>query len=144
MAIEVSINEHTKADYFDATFAKFPDLEKSILDDFIRYKSTDELPSYFGCDVAYTQPEGARKSGMMHIHLKLPPAEFPKNKPQADRKCANGDPENDACLVYVRGVLYEDRYSLLAIFNPDAHGIARDHRVMNYLSRVAQHFVDNN
>lgn len=103
MAIFVSINEKTKAEYFDAIFQKFPGLEKSIIDDFIRYKSSDELPEYFGCDVAYTQPEGARKSGMMHIHLKLPPAKFPKNKPQADRKCAMNDPVNDACLVYVRG-----------------------------------------
>lgn len=144
MVIEASINEHTKAEYFDVTFLKFPDLEKSILDDFIRYKSTGDVPSYFGCDVAYIKPEGARKSGMMHIHLKLPPAEFPENKPQADRKCAMNDPENDACLVYVQGGLYEDRYSLIAIFNPDAHGMARNPQVMNYLSQIAQHFVDNN
>ncbi|MFS7253450.1 type II toxin-antitoxin system YafO family toxin [Rahnella rivi] len=144
MAIEVSINQHTKADFFDNTFAKFPDLEKSILDDFIRYKSKDELPSYFGCDVAYTQPEGARKSGMMHIHLKLPPAKFPENKPQADRKCAKNDPENDACLVYVQGVCYEERYSLIAIFNPDAHGMARDPKIMRYLSQISQDFVDKN
>lgn len=144
MAIEVSINEHTKADYFDATFAKFLDLEKLILDDFIRYKSKDELPSYFGCDVAYTQPDGARKSGMMHIHLKLPPAKFPENRPQADRKCAMDDPENDACLVYVRGEYYEERYSLIALFNPDAHGMARNLQVMRYLSLIAQDFVDNN
>ena len=144
MAVEVSVNENTKADYFDATFLKFPELEKSILSDFLRYKENDELPSYFGCDVAYVEPHAARKCGMMHIHLKLPPSSFPDRRPQADRKCAMNDPENDACLVYVRGDLYEDRYSLIAIFNPDAHGMAQDPKIMNYLSRVAQNFVDSN
>ena len=90
------------------------------------------------------QPEDARKYGLMHIHLHLclPPATFPKNLPQADRKCRMGDPQNDACLVYVRGDVYENRYSLLAIFNPDAHEIAKKSDVMKYLSRIAKAFRD--
>lgn len=144
MGINVSINPLTKAKYFDEVLIKYPSLESNIIKDFTRYKELDELPDYFGCDVAYTEPHAAIKSGLMHIHIKLLPDTFPINKPQADRKCAINDPENDACLVYVQGELYEDRYSLIAILNPDAHALARDRQVMNYLCQIAQDFKDEN
>lgn len=142
--IEVSINDYTKESFFSEAFLRFPELESSILQDFQRYKATSELPSYFGRDVAYTQPHSAFRSGLMHIHLCLPPNTFPKNRPQNDRVCKRNDPDNDACLVYVQGELYENRYSLIAIMHPDAHEKARKHEIMSYLSRVAQDFRDNN
>ncbi|WP_426817682.1 type II toxin-antitoxin system YafO family toxin [Winslowiella sp. 2C04] len=142
--IEVSINSHTKEEFFNEAFFRFPELEASILQDFQRYKATGELPHYFGRDVAYTQPYSAFRSGLMHIHLCLPPNSFPKNRPQNDRVCKRDDPERDACLVYVQGELYENRYSLIAIMHPDAHEKARQHSIMSYLSTVAQDFKDNN
>ena len=142
--IDVSINIHTKESFFSEAFLRFPALESSILQDFRRYKATNELPGYFGRDVAYTQPHSAFRSGLMHIHLCLPPNNFPKNRPQNDRVCKLGEPENDACLVYVQGELYENRYSLIAIMHPGAHEKARNHEVMSYLSRIAQDFRDNN
>ncbi|HGN1344087.1 TPA: type II toxin-antitoxin system YafO family toxin, partial [Pseudomonas aeruginosa] len=83
-------------------------------------------------------------AGLMHIHLKFPPDYFPENLPQSDRKCKVGDPEKDACLVYVQGELYENKYSILGILNPDAHAMARDKNIMSYLSRMAQKFRDEN
>lgn len=144
MEIEISINDTTRKEYFESVFLKHPELEDSIIADFRRYKETGELPSYFGTDVAYTQPHAAINAGLMHIHLKFPPDKFNKNIPQSDRKCKIGDPGNDAALVYVQGELYENKYSLLAIFNPDAHGVARNHELMSYLCRIAQDFRDNN
>lgn len=144
MHIDASINQQTKSVFFDDVFTKFPSLEATILEDFIRYKATGDLPHYFGTDVAYTQPHAALKAGVMHIHLCLPPNSFPTKRPQADRKCRMGDPLNDACLVYVQGVLYENKYSLLAIMHPDAHSMARKHEVMSYLCRVATDFKDQN
>lgn len=144
MELEISINSTTRKDFFEDVFLRHPDLEAAIVDDFHRYKSTGELPSYFGTDVCYTQPPAAITSGIMHIHLKFPPGRFPDNKPQSDRKCRMGDPANDAALVYVQGELYENKYSLLAILNPDAHAKARDPRIMSYLCRIAQDFRDNN
>lgn len=144
MHIHASINDYTRKDFFEEVFTKFPTLERTILDDFIRYKSTGELPNYFGTDVAYTQPHVVYKAGVMHIHLCLPPNTFQSNRPQADRKCKMGDPDNDACLVYVQGDLYENRYSLLAIMYPDAHSKGRQVDVMSYLGRIAQQFKDNN
>lgn len=144
MHIEASINHQTKSVFFDEVFTRFPDLEATILDDFIRYKATEQLPHYFGTDVAYTQPYAAFKAGVMHIHLCLPPNKFPLKLPQADRKCRKGDPQNDACLVYVQGELYENRYSLLAILHPDAHSTAREVEVMSYLCRIATEFKAQN
>ncbi|MCW7764213.1 type II toxin-antitoxin system YafO family toxin [Photorhabdus luminescens] len=45
--------------------------------------------------------------------------------------------DNDACLVYVQGLLEENKYSLLAIMHPDAHGKARNPKIMSYLARIA-------
>lgn len=143
MEFEISINSETRKDFFDATFLKHPTLEASIVEDFRRYKENGELPSYFGTDVAYTEPHAALKSGIMHIHIKFPPGSFPANRPQSDRKCLKGDPENDAALVYVQGELYENRYSLLAILNP-AHEQARDPSIMSPLCQIAQNFRDSN
>ncbi|WP_317987433.1 type II toxin-antitoxin system YafO family toxin [Photorhabdus antumapuensis] len=115
-----------------------------MLRDFKHYKETGEVPDYFGRDVAYTQPEAAYKSCMMHIHLCFPPDSFPKNRVQYYRTCKSNSPENDACLVYVQGLLEENKYSLLAIMHPDVHGKARNPKIMSYLARIAQDFRDNN
>ncbi|AUU88772.1 hypothetical protein C2U55_06615 [Enterobacteriaceae bacterium ENNIH3] len=144
MPIEASINPATKAEFFDKVFIDYPKLEASIIDDFIRYKATGQLPRYFGRDVAYTEPHGAFKAGLMHIHLCLPPNVFPEKCPQPDRVCKKGAPEKDACLVYVQGELYENKYSLIAIMHPDAHGKARQPKVMSHLARIAQKFKDEN
>lgn len=143
MPVDVSINPVAK-DEFGDFFVRFPTLEQAIIDDFSRYKDTGAVPNYFGRDVAYTQPHAALKAGLMHIHLRLPPGTFPDRLPQADRVCRVGEPENDACLVYVQGELYEERYSLIAVMHPDAHGQARRPEIMNYLSRIAQKFRDDN
>ncbi|TNH44503.1 hypothetical protein EP164_05550 [Photorhabdus luminescens subsp. sonorensis] len=101
-------------------------------------------PDYFGRDVDYTQPEAAYKSCMMHIHLCFPSDSFPKNRVQHYRTCKSNHPENDACLVYVRGLLEENKYSLLAIMHPDAHGKTRNPKIMSCLAKIAQDFRDNN
>ncbi|MNE94220.1 mRNA interferase YafO [compost metagenome] len=75
----------------------------------------------------------------MHIHIAIPPTKFPTNRPQADRKCPM-DPRTDAALVYTQGLYDEDRYSLLAMLYPEAHGKARDRQIMNYLVDVAKRF----
>ena len=89
-------------------------------------------------------PYGAFRAGLMHIHLCLRQTSFPRNFPQPDRVCKKGDPDNDACLVYVQGELYENKYSLIAIMYPDAHEKARKHDVMSYLARIAQNYKDEN
>lgn len=80
----------------------------------------------------------------MHIHLKFPPNSLPENLPQSERKRKVGDPEKDACLVYVQGDLDENKFSILGIFNPDGHGVVKNKEIMSYLSRIAQNFRDNN
>lgn len=82
MEIEISINKDTRKGFIDEIFLKHPKLEQLIIDDFYRYKTSGKLPSYFGRDVAFTEPYVAFKSGMMHIHLKFPPGKFPE-------KCLN-------------------------------------------------------
>ncbi|HEH4496551.1 type II toxin-antitoxin system YafO family toxin, partial [Pseudomonas aeruginosa] len=44
--------------------------------------------------------------------------------------------------VYVQGLFEENRYSLLALLHPDAHGKASQREMMTCLARVASRFRD--
>ncbi|MGN8247699.1 type II toxin-antitoxin system YafO family toxin [Pseudomonas sp. SMV7] len=134
----------TYAEFFSQPLKDFPSLADNLLADFINYKSGRGLPSYFGCDVPYTQPHLAYTAQLMHIHLQLPPHAFPEGVPQFDRKCKKGQPQNDAALVYVRGELEENRYCILGVLHPDAHAKARSEKIMRYLARLAKKFRDEN
>jgi len=128
--------------FFDEPLKDFPRLRVNLLDDFIQYKATDFQISYFGRDAAYTQPFQALRAQMSHIHLCLPPRTFPRDLPRNDRTCKKNQPDRDAALVYVRGLLEENRYCLLGVLYPDAHAKAREEKVMRYLARLAQAFRD--
>ncbi|EQC00760.1 type II toxin-antitoxin system YafO family toxin [Photorhabdus temperata] len=81
MSLNVSINPKTKKELFDEVIAKFPDLEKKIINDFRTYKETGVVPDYFGRDVCYTQPQLALDVGLMHIHIAIPPAKCSADVP---------------------------------------------------------------
>lgn len=143
---EVTVEFHpdTYDEFFAVSLANYPGLAEDLRKDFLLYKSEDKLPSYFGCDVPYTQPQLAFIAHLMHIHLCLPPDFFPPNLPQFDRKCRKGAPDKDAALVYVRGEMEENRYCLIGVLYPDAHSKARQEKIMRYLARLAKKFRDEN
>lgn len=138
----VRIHEQTYQELFLDILQDHPSLIDGIKRDFETYKQTGHLPSYFGRDVAYTQPYAAYRAGLMHIHLALPPNTFPEKLPQFDRVCRRGRPEGDAALVYAQGELDDNEYCILAILHPDAHAKAREEKIMRYLARLAQEFRD--
>ncbi|MCV3851688.1 type II toxin-antitoxin system YafO family toxin [Pseudomonas aeruginosa] len=144
MAVIVEFNPETYAELFQDVLKDFPSLLDGLCRDFARYIESDRLwlPPYFGRDVPYVVPQEAYRAGLMHIHIAIPPTVFPANRPQRDRTCPNGAPQQDAALVYVQGLFEETRYSLLALLHPDAHGKARQREMMTYLARVASRFRD--
>jgi mRNA interferase YafO len=146
MAVEVFFHQGTFAEFFQPINLKHPGLSDVLKSEFVRYIESDrtDLPSIFGKDSAYMQPPQAVQACLMHIHIKIPPAEFPKNLPGHQRTCARGKPGEDAALVYVPGELEEDRYLILAFLWPDAHGRSRDRATMKYLSRLAKDWRDKN
>ncbi|MFJ4066351.1 type II toxin-antitoxin system YafO family toxin [Pseudomonas sp. NPDC089996] len=146
MSIEVAFHPGTYEAFFAPLDAKYPDLSGRLKSEFERYIESERhsIPSIFGRDVPYTQPPLALQACMMHIHIRIPPAVFPKNVPQRDRVCKNGKPGEDAALIYVPGELYEDRYLLLAFLWPDAHAKARDVSAMRHLARLAKEWRDLN
>lgn len=141
--VDVSYNKETFAQFMQPVLAKFPSLASELLDDFKRYKS-GELPSYFGKDSIYTAPYTVLEAQLWHIHLKIPPNEFPESQPQVQRTCSRGDPENDIALVYVQGEFELNRYSIIGALHPDAHEIAKKTALMNYLASVAKRFREVN
>lgn len=146
MPVQVDFHPQAFVEFFAPVDAKFPGLSETLKAEFVRYIESDriELPSIFGRDAPYTQPSLALQVGLMHIHLRIPPATFPSNLPQRDRVCSRGSPENDAALVYVQGELYEDHYLLLAVLWPHAHAKAREESIMRQLSRLARSWRDSN
>lgn len=132
--LDVSINPECLG-YFKPIFDDYPDLEKILITDFINYKEGNNIPHYFGRDAAYVKPYSAHKAGLMHIHLALPPKVFDQNKGLYYRT-------SDTALVYVQAGCDINKYSLLAIFHPDAHSKARNESMMKKLASIAQRFVD--
>lgn len=146
MAVEVCFHKLTFAEFFAPVDLKHPGLSATLKGEFTRYIESDrvQLPSIFGKDDAYMQPPQAVRACLMHIHIKIPPATFPKGLPRHQRKCARGNPGEDAALIYVPGELEEDKYLLLAFLWPDAHAKSRDRTTMRYLSRLALDWREKN
>ncbi|MFV1943909.1 type II toxin-antitoxin system YafO family toxin [Pseudomonas luteola] len=142
--IEVEFHEETYRELFQEVLKDYPGLADQIKRDFTRYIATGIPAEYFGKVDLYLQPPLAYDARLWHMHLAIAPFKFPLNRPQQDRKCRLGDPGNDAALVYVQGLLEENKYRLLAIFYPDAHAKAKQHKIMSYLARLAKDFRDNN
>lgn len=146
MTVEVFFHKRTFSEFFEPVDLKHPGLSSTLKSEFTRYLESDRvmLPSIFGKDDCYMQPPQAAQACLMHIHIKIPPACFPKNLPRHQRKCAKGRPGEDAALVYVPGEMEENRFLLLAFFWPDAHAKSRDRTTMRYLARLAQDWRDQN
>lgn len=145
MSGRITVEFHPDTEqYFQACEAAHPGLCAALQRDFERYIASDrdDIPERFGRDAPYTQPHSALKAGLMHIHICLPPATFPRGRVQSYRTCPDGQPDRDAALVYVQGLFDENRYCLLAVLYPDAHGMARDRGTMNFLARLAQEYRD--
>jgi mRNA interferase YafO len=149
MAIVVEFSPDTYDDLFKDVLSNHPTILSSLRDDFCTYIASNRmtLPMYFGCDVPYLYPHEAYVNGLMHIHIAIPPLKFSSNKPQHDRKCPGhptkqGDPAKDAALVYAQGLYDEDRYILIAMLHPGAHGKAQDDKIMKRLAGVAKSFRD--
>lgn len=144
MAVIVEFNAETYDEFFKDILEQYPELLDNLKQDFADYISSDrhKLPHYFGKDSPYIDPPAKAEVGLMHIHIAIPPGTFPKNRPQHERKCRTNAPAQDAALVYVRGELYDNHYSLIALLHPNAHGKARDRSTMRYLTEVAERFIE--
>lgn len=139
----MSYHDDTFDYFFKPVFKVYPHLHDDLLEDFRRYRS-GVLPSYFGKDSPYTAPESVRQGHMWHIHLKVPPSQWPQNLAQHARVCAKGAPESDLALVYVQGEYELHRFCLLGVLGPDAHQQAKDKALMNFLASAAKRFREVN
>ncbi|QQN20991.1 type II toxin-antitoxin system YafO family toxin [Pseudomonas cannabina] len=142
--ISATFHPLSYVEFFGPLLADYPGLDTDILQAFTEYKATGRASGIIGRDAPYVEPYAAFRANLMHIHLKLPPGEFPKNLPQIDRVCRKGQPHKDAALVYVKGELEEYKYCLLAVLYPSGHAKAREEKIMRYLARLAQQFRDEN
>lgn len=143
MYVTVEYNPQSFEYYISPVFVDFPSLRQSLLDDFLIYKSSGKLPDYFGRDTAYDRPEDIQDSGLWHIHLELgddkfepPPASMNVN----DSKTVQWYRCSDTALVYAKGLIDENSYSLIAVFTPPAHNKANNYDRMRILADYARTF----
>ena len=143
MHITADYNPDSYGYYISPVFASFPDLAQSLLDDFKNYKSTGKLPDYFGRDTAYDRPDDIQDSGLWHIHLELGGDKFPappKSANSNDQQTIQWHRTSDTALVYAKGLIDENSYSLIAVFTPPAHNKASDYNRMRILAGYARNF----
>lgn len=143
MHITVDYNRDSYDYYLSPVFVQFPSLEKTLLEDFKSYKATGKLPDYFGRDTAYDRPNDIQDSGLWHIHLSLGNDKFkvnPKSGTATDQKTIQWNRTSDTALVYARGLLDENSYSLIAVFTPPAHAKANNDGRMRILAGYARSF----
>lgn len=143
MLVSAHYNTDSYAYYLSPIFVQFPELEKTLLEDFIAYKSTGKLPDYFGRDTAYDRPDDIQDSGLWHIHLELDNDKFKVPSSSAtpvDTKTMQWSRKSDTALVYAKGLLDENSYSLIAVFTPPAHDKARNYDRMRILAGYARTF----
>lgn len=145
MHITVDYNLDSYDYYLAPVFVSFPELEKTLLTDFLKYKSTGDLPHYFGRDTTYDRPADIQGSGLWHIHLALGSDGF-KLKGNAaspsDQKTIQWNRTSDTALVYAKGLIDENSYSLIAVFTPSAHDKANNCDRMRVLAGYARDFSE--
>lgn len=106
---------------------------EQIKQDFLLYKSSDELPPYFGRDVTYSWPASAKAEELHHLHLAIQGHEWGRGKQQYSRT-------SDDHIVYTRGFNDQDCYLLIALMTPDAHNKANDIDLMEQYAKIAHKF----
>lgn len=141
MHVTVTYNVNSYDFFFRPIFVEFPHLKQSLLDDFLAYKATNQLPHYFGRDTDYARPEDIIGSGLMHIHLGLHEKKLltPRGK-EIDTSTPQWDRTSDSALLYAQNLLDENQYSLIALFDPLAHKKAQDYERMRLLASYAKEF----
>lgn len=145
MHVTVEYNPQSYEYYLSPVFVTFPELEKTLLEDFRAYKASGVLPSYFGRDTAYDRPEDIQDSGLFHVHLMIGDDKFalpPKAVNVSDQKKVQWYRTSDTALVYARSLFDENSYSLIAVFTPPAHGKAQNYDRMRILAGYAREFSE--
>ncbi|SDZ53511.1 mRNA interferase YafO [Pseudomonas syringae] len=146
MGSSVTYHPATFAEFFEPIDKLYPRLSQKLAEDFKVYidSSRGIVPKYMGRDAPYMQPIEAERAHLSHVHIRLPPGEFRQDVAQYFRVCRKGFPGEDAALVYVQGFLEEDRFLLIALLWPDAHGMAQRRPLMRYFSQIASDWRDEN
>ncbi|MCK0746211.1 type II toxin-antitoxin system YafO family toxin [Chromohalobacter nigrandesensis] len=141
-----NVHFHAQSEYlFDQVDAQHPGLKQALVDDFKACVESffDYRPPRFGKFDLYTRPPSLRGLDIWHIHICMPPrAGFPTHLEQRRMVCNRQEPERDASLVYVQGLIEEDEYCLLAMLYPYAHEKAENEQRMLWIADMARDFRD--
>lgn len=147
MSVIAEYNKESYDIYLKQVFIKYPGLEAQLLADFVAYKSTGNLPHYFGRDTLYEEPDDIKDAELRHIHLVVGTQVFdpaPKwVKPQtADNQTIQWYRTSNTALVYAKNLMDENHYTLMAVFTPYAHEEARIYPKMRQLAQFSRNFSE--
>lgn len=145
MHVSVEYNPLSYEYYLSPVFVTFPELEKTLLDDFKLYKAKGILPNYFGRDTAYDRPEDIQGSGLFHVYLMIGTDRFanpPKSADLSKQNTIQCYRTSDTALVYAQSLMDEHSYSLIAVFTPPAHNKAQNYERMRILAGYARDFSE--
>ncbi|HDS1234580.1 type II toxin-antitoxin system YafO family toxin [Pluralibacter gergoviae] len=130
--MKVTWNRDSYSQFLAPVFNIKPDLEVTLLDDFISLKE-GLYPTVFGKDGPYTAPGAIVSSRVYHVHLLLTRQERCVSR----RRFAC---TSNRALIYSRHAKFPNVYSLLAIFPDNAHQLANAPRIMGEIAGYAAAF----
>ena len=130
--MKVTWNSDSYARFLEPVFRVMPDLETSLLTDFVSFKN-GFYADVLGKGGPYTAPGSVVSSRVYHVHLL-----FTKQERKSHRNRFNCT--SDRALVYTQHAKLQDVYSLLAIFPNNAHNTANDNGIMNDIAKYAEAF----
>jgi|TARA_R110001583_G_scaffold192029_1_gene358071 mRNA interferase YafO len=145
----VDVSFHPKTKHLFEEFSRdFPDLLASLETDFTDYMmyiigKSDYIPNRFGKFEPYRKPNVIASSGLMHIHICVPPRTGFTSNYLAQRVCRIDEPHADAALVYAQHAYDEEKYCILALLYPHAHAKGNEDDLIQFLARLAREFREN-
>jgi len=135
MALTAEYSQITWDEFFQPTFAVYPDLEEQFKAEFITYKSTGAPSNMLGRDAPFDFPPFAVNANVQHIHVNL------HYRLTWNARQENYNRTSDHYLVYTEHMWDSGRFLLMGLITPaHARMPARDTRLLKYFSDVAEGF----
>ncbi|MFC0269253.1 type II toxin-antitoxin system YafO family toxin [Kushneria aurantia] len=141
----IDVSFHPETEYlFDEVEAAHPGLKSELVQGFRTCieSNFDVRAPRFGKFDPYLQPPSVLSAELWHVHICMPPRrDFDARRLRWDEmKCRTDEPELDAALVYVQGLMDRDAYCLIAFLYPKAHHKSNQDAFMKWLARLGKQF----
>lgn len=135
MALTAEYSQVTWGEFFQPTFALYPNLQDQLKNEFIIYKSAASPSDLLGRDAPFDFPPFAVEANVQHIHVNL------HYQLTWNARQENYNRTSDHYLVYTEHMWESGRFLLMGLITPAHERMpSRDTRLLKYFADVAESF----